>query len=198
MKLQQTDTIAIKFREGDKSAFEAIFREFYPLVLNFANSLVNDRQVAEEICLDTFLKLHKLRGNFNKDSKSSIKAFLMITTRNACFDWLSLQKRRSQETSAYIQYSASGEEVNIIEEMEAELVSHILLKVEALPPQRKIIFIMRGIKGLKHQEIADKLNISVNTVKNQYVQAVKDLRMRVLNSDVFAFYCLPFFCLLIQ
>jgi len=116
----------------------------------FAKRFVLDRQDAEDIVAESFIKLWRLRENF--DNPQSIKAFLFITTRNGCLDFLRASQRQGNNSK--------------------------------VPPNCRQIFKMAHMDGMKNEEIARKLELSYQTVKNQKVRAIKILRVAFNGRDL--------------
>lgn len=82
-----TDKHISAFQQNDERAIQALFKEHYAALVNTADKLVNDKAEAREIVLTTFTKLIALRANFQ--SVADIKAYLLVSTRSACYDYLS-------------------------------------------------------------------------------------------------------------
>lgn len=185
----------MRFREGDAKAFELIYERFFAQVLFFASQYTR-REEAEEIVMDNFRKLWDKRSDFQE--LINIKAFLMISTRNACLNLLYKEKikaEREQQARKFLESRMQWESEKEAE-IQAQVVEYILGQIESLPLQCRTI-IQQKIKGVKNREIADNLNISVNTVKNQVQRGVKLLKIKLLNVEQ-AVYCLLLFPILFQ
>ncbi|HEX4851918.1 MAG TPA: sigma factor, partial [Puia sp.] len=84
MNQQKPGNILRLFNQGDRSAFTAIYNSYSNRVFLYAKYLLNSSVEAEDIVSDTFLKLWHVKARFRTQDK--ISAFLVITTRNACYD----------------------------------------------------------------------------------------------------------------
>jgi len=167
-----------RFNKGEQEAFRVIFDRFYARINYFAFKLLQDHGAAEEIALDTFTTLFRKCADF--PAETNIRAFLYISTKNACYSYLKkkntlLEKQKSfyqheQQNEAEAQASTEGDEV------EGEVLDAIYRAVEKLPSRCKIIFKMIYYDGLKAAQVAEQLHISVNTVKNQRARAIQVLR----------------------
>lgn len=174
--------IADKLRKGNTHALQAIHCLFYPALRNFATNLLRDSQAAEDILTEVFVMLWQKHADF--DSLSNIKAFLFISTRNACINYVKKQKRDSlwkDELSIYL--SDDREEFVLNEMIRAEILQQIYEEVESLPAQCRMIFKMSFMEGFTNPQIAEKLNISLSTVKNHKVKALYLLRIRILGEN---------------
>src|SRR5690349_24963911 len=90
-----TDIIA-GFHKGNSRAFDLLFDMFFPALCYFANKLIEDRQESEDIVLDTFQKLWARREHF--ETMPNIKAFLYITVRNTCLNYLRYRETQRKRT----------------------------------------------------------------------------------------------------
>ncbi len=181
------------FQQGEESAFAAIYNLHFNGIYYYARHFVTDAQEARDITAETFVKLWKLRANF--DNIHKIKTFLHITTRNACIDALRHQKWKAGKLQQLIQLLMEDNESMVTRNnspmaaapkfvnglVEGELLRRIYEEIENLPPQRKTIFKLAYLEGMKNPAIAAKLNISVQTVQNQKTIALKFLRLNVLS-----------------
>lgn len=161
-------------REGvDKEAFECLFHRYYPMVLNFVKGLVKNSAVAEDIAQNTFVKLWLNR--FSLQQGQSVKNYLCVLSRNESINFLRSGKARNIPMSLH--NDSCVHNPNIEDWMSfVETSSIIRANIEALPPQRKAIFMMSRYEHMSNMEIAVKLNLSVRTVEKHIELALKDLR----------------------
>jgi RNA polymerase sigma-70 factor (ECF subfamily) len=174
MKISE-DEFIIKLRHGEGQALTLLFDEYYTALHYFAFRLIENNEEAEDIVLDIFGKLWTRRENF--ESLVNIKAFLYIATRNTCFNYLH-QKRRHAGYKKDLAYLAdmSNEERSEQLKIEAELLRNIHTAIEKLPDRCRIVFELTYFEGLKTDEIAKKLNITISTVTSQRHRAIQLLR----------------------
>lgn len=162
-----------KFRSGNINAFNSIFRKLYPSICSFANKYLRDKQGAEDISQEVFIELWKQREKF--ESIDQIKAFLYLSAKNKCLNVLKhtdVKDKHIQDTIAISEFEDDPFEENVIK---TEVNAYINEVIESLPPQRKKIIIL-SMNGLKNNEIAEELGISVNTVKLQKKIAYEKLK----------------------
>ncbi|MCB9225345.1 MAG: RNA polymerase sigma-70 factor [Crocinitomicaceae bacterium] len=154
--------------------FESIFRSHYEDLCAVANRYLEDLEAAEEIVQSVFVKFWEGRSEIN--IQSSIKGYLITAVKNNCLNQLKHIKIR-EEYKQFNQRELETSHVLADDEVEAtELEEKIRASINQLPEARKKIFVLSRFEGLKYQEIADKLNISVKTVENQMGSAIKQLR----------------------
>lgn len=170
---------------GDQEAFQAVFRQHYQALCYFAMSIVQDREEAEDLVQETFSKLWNKRGDFR--TAANVKAFLYITTKNACLNFLKQKQRQLSREQAftYLQDEASFDPVLV----ETEIIRELYHEIENLPTQCRRIFRMSYLEGRKNEEIAGALDISYNTVRTQKLRALKLIRASLLKKNLLsAFY----------
>jgi RNA polymerase sigma-70 factor (family 1) len=186
MYSMQPDTEWIAaFKRGETHALNHVFKLYNRPLRYFAEQLTGDRQEAEDIVAETFIKLWKRHPHF--ETALNIRAFLYITARNACLDFLNYTKKQ-HERKKELTYLSSDDEQPIIHTMiKAEILGEIYREIEQLPTECKKVFKMSYLEGLRNQEIADQLNLSVHTVKNQKARAIKLMRVRLNISQLILF-----------
>lgn len=174
------DDLINEFRKGNPKSLNTIFKLYYAALCYFADRIVANKEEAEDIAAESFYKLWKRHGNF--ESMYGIRAFLYITTRNACLNYLKQSERISKQQSERIHLLETSDET-FTETTRIEVLREVYAAIENLPPQCKKIVRMSFIEGLKNHEIAEQLNISIHTVKNQKVRGIYLLKMKLLSSN---------------
>ena len=158
------------FREGDPSSFKDVFHLFNEPIFLFVSKLINDHAEAQDITVETFEKLWRLHSRF--ENLTNIKAFLFVTSRNACIDYFR-RKKRHKELTDHMQYLFHDDDPKI--ELSAEVLAILYKALETLPPQPRKILTM-FFEGLTSIEIADILGISTHNVNVQKGIGIKRLR----------------------
>ena len=160
-----------QLNQRDERAFYAMFKQFYPSIVIFANKLVHDNELAQEICSDSFIKLYQSTEIFA--GLNNVKAYLFTVTRNGCTDAI-------RKISHHPQIEELESEKFITEqEIESELVELIYLSIEKLPGRCRRIFQMI-FNGMSTEEIAHALNLSLSTVRNQKARGIRLLKKTIL------------------
>jgi RNA polymerase sigma-70 factor (ECF subfamily) len=170
------------FRKGGPDALQILLKQFYSPLCLFADRLVADKAAAEDIVGESFIKLWNKRCDF--ESTQNIKAFLYITVRNASLNYLKRLKRDSLNKKQLAYLSGEKEEFVLNEMIRAELLKEIMHEINNLPEQCGKVLKLAYLSGLRNQEIANVLNISVHTVKNQKARAVQLLKLRLRDRDL--------------
>ncbi len=165
---------------GDESAFEFIFRQHFTGLCLFAEHFLKDTHEAEEIVEDFFCHLWET-GKY-VSINTSLRGFLYKSVYNQCLKYIRHKKveQKYLEEQYYfidkeILEGASGDypSVNLVTK---ELEQKITLVIEALPDQCRKIFCMNRYQNKTYLEIAQELNLSVNTIKTQMSRALQKLR----------------------
>lgn len=174
-----TETATHKgFKIETKQDFEKLFNIYYSNLCAYANNFLKDVDASEEVVQEILFKLWT-----NKDSiiiTSSVQSYLFRAVRNASLNVLKhidIREDYKVNNEYEMQNSISSEDEMIISELEQKIRNTI----DQLPIERKKIFIMSRYDGLKYSEIAEKLNLSVSTVENQMVKALKFLREELID-----------------
>lgn len=143
----------------------------------YANSFTEDLDAAEEIVQDLFVRFWEQRDT--KEITTSVRAYFYSSVRNACLNQLKhlkiKEKYKQEQEREWMFHSTQNQDDLEINELDKKIHDAI----NALPEGRRKIFILSRFDGLKYQEIADKLNISIKTVENQMGEALKFLRVQL-------------------
>jgi len=160
--------------EGDETAFELLFRFYYPGLLVFARQILFDEVEAENIVQDFFVNLWTNRGNIKLSP--TLKGYFFTSIKNRSFNFL--KSKQIKETTIkdlkYLTETDSLFQSDIF--VESELQDRIKQAIKKLPKRTHEIFILSRSKGLSNDEIAEKLSLSKRTVETQISNALKVLR----------------------
>lgn len=172
---------------GDQAAFRQVFTHFYKRLNQFALSIVKTRESAEEIVEDVFVRIWQQRETL--PSIQNLRVYLYTATKNSSLNYLSRTATASitepfDHIHVELNESALTPEQILIT---AEIQQKIQKAVEALPPRCKMIFKLVREDGLKYKEIAQILNISVNTIDAQMAIAVKRIALAIEAQFDFSF-----------
>ncbi|MDH6359049.1 RNA polymerase sigma-70 factor [Parabacteroides sp. PF5-9] len=150
--------------------FEHQFKELYRPLCLFALRYTGQIDDAEDVVQQAFTDVWgKLSGG---QAIENLKAYMYQTVRNRSLSFItSMNEQRSLEEIPDLTDYSGDEEVFL-----AERNARLWNAIDQLPPERKKIFLLSKRDGLKYQEIADELTISIKTVENQMGKALKTLR----------------------
>ncbi|MDR0430375.1 MAG: RNA polymerase sigma-70 factor [Tannerellaceae bacterium] len=167
-------TIYIDSLQND---FDKIYVSYYYRMYRFAKEYVISDADAENIVQDVFMLLWEKRDVLNV--QIGLTAYLFSLVKNKCVDFLRHRMIVDEYKQELKLKLASLEEINKAFGTDEEIERFITDAINKLPDRCKEIFIKSRIEGKKYREIADELNISVNTVENQMAIALKKLRVEL-------------------
>ena len=161
-------------KKDDEGAFAEIYRRYAESLAGFASSKLFDLEDARDIIHDVFVKLWRERGKLQVDR--DLKAYLFKLSRYRIVDKIRKNITR-EEYAAMVQALADRYEPGIEQQIAAkELQQSVEKALEELSPRVKEIYLLSREENLSIPEIADKLQLSEQTVKNQLSTALKHLR----------------------
>jgi RNA polymerase sigma-70 factor (family 1) len=171
----QLRELQIRVAKGDEMAFTQLYVHFGKKLIHFAISLVRSKEIAEELVEDVFVKLWANRNSIADIDNLTVYIYVAVKNRS-----LSSLSQKAKELIAapfdYLdttldEFAADPYDIMITSEMMANMQHAI----DELPPRCKMIFKLVREDGLKYKEVADILNISVNTIDAQMAIAVKKI-----------------------
>ncbi len=168
------------FSAGKESAMQQLYDFFFVPLCAYGSRFITNEQTVADIVQEIFIKMWDRRKNFY--SIFSLRTFLYTSVRNGCLNELRNQNRRGKKVEIS-ELTALEYRDFIVEE---EVYRMISMEIDALPPAMKRVFEL-SLLDLKVKEIAEILNVSEQTVKNQRAAAKKRLRER-LRDWMFLFF----------
>lgn len=187
MKNYHSDTDKDFFRrisEGDENAFAHIFKSWYQPLFWHALKILKSEFWAEEIIQEVFALLWINRIQLSGINNPGAYLYKMVTNK-------ALDRIRKQKIEVKMQYFiAMQPEAEQLESDERKSKRELLLQaVESLPEQRKLVYELRFQQGISYEEIAKKLSISKNTVRNQIVKALDTIRRFLIHKkEIFVLF----------
>ena len=164
---------------------KVFFDENFKSLCYYAYTFVDDFVLAEDFVQDAFIAYYRNKDVIKKDN-STIKAYLYTTIKNSIINWSRRNKveERYWRLNKFVEFDDKDFENAIIE---SEVLSEINKIILELPRACKEIFELSYFEGLPNQEIADKLEVSINTVKTQKRRGLAYVRSK-LNPEYFLIF----------
>jgi RNA polymerase sigma-70 factor (ECF subfamily) len=160
------ETLVNECIDGNEKAQRLLFDRFSGKMLGVSMRYINDKEHAQDVLQDAFIKVFKNLKRFNKEG--SFEGWIRRIVVNTALDELRKMKKRRND----IELDDSFVQVSFNNFTEERLQAESLLKlVQGLPDGYRTVFNLFAIEGYSHKEIAEKLNISENTSKSQYSRA---------------------------
>lgn len=165
-----------KIQLGDKKAFKHLFDEYYSSLCFYANLIINNIDLAQDIVSDCFVRIWEKKATI--EIHSSIKHYLLLSVRNAIYSYLRSPESKKIDISLIETKleSIPIEEYNLEKEADIQYLSSL---IEKLPEQRKKILKLAAYSGKTYKEIAHILGITENTVNKQMSRAYSFLREKL-------------------
>jgi RNA polymerase sigma-70 factor (family 1) len=171
------DELMALLREGDVSAFEEIHRRYYPVLYSHAYRRLPEREEVKDILQEVFTYLWNNRLTLTFES--GINAYLYTCVRNRIINIYRHHKIKDLYLHS-IECFAQNPDINTDEHLRTkELIALLEREIQALPPKMSVVFRMSRQEQLSHKEIAEKLDISVFTVRKQINNSLKILRVKL-------------------
>lgn len=153
--------------------FGKLFRQHHAGLCNLAYNIVGDTDAAKDIVQEVFVKLWNNRNQLTFGDQ--IKHYLFKATAHTSYNHIRANKRITPlEDYEGLNTLATGAGTEGVEFKELEVRAR--QAIDRLPPKCKTIYVLSRHEGLKHQEIADTLGLSIKTVENQMGIALEKLR----------------------
>lgn len=163
-----------EIKEGDQQAFEVVFKGMYADLCRYAHSFLKDKDDAEDLVQNTFVKVWDKRDQI--ELSDSLSGYLYRMVYNQSMNKIKHQNIRLEHVEHVKHQFDEGEFVIDNAQNLNEMHERVHLAIDKLPKECGRIFKMSRFEELKYQEIADTLEISIKTVENQIGKALKIMR----------------------
>jgi RNA polymerase sigma-70 factor (ECF subfamily) len=163
-------------RQDDEKALKELFDAFYGKLIEIAKFFVDDQFLAQDIVSEVFIKLWKNRSNL--EEIKSIDPYLYIATKRQSLNQIRNNKKKNHvpienlDTTIHVE-SRSPE--NIL--FSKEFAGIIKSAINNLPSKCRLVYTLVKDDGMKYQEVADTLGISVKTVEMHVGKALKRIKI---------------------
>lgn len=164
----------LSFQKGEEKGFSFFLREYHAALCYFSFRIIKDKDNAEDIVSEAYLKLWERHAGF--DNVGSIRSFLYTVVHNASIDYLRQNKKRSAYSKEIVYLDEEKESYVLQQIIEAETYHEIVSSLKILPPKCREIFRMIYFEGKDYAEIANELKLSINTIRVQKARALAILR----------------------
>jgi len=166
---------SIALGHSDIQSFSEIFQRHYAALCLFAERMVGNH--AEDVVEEFFLSLWNTPHDFESDEH--LRAFLYRSVKNACLNFLKISLRTNERNTKYAIVQGQIENSYLTEITRTEIIRELHQAISELPPQCSKIISMGYIDGMSNSEIAEKLGLSLQTVKNQKLRGLGLLRKKL-------------------
>ena len=181
MTREQELTIIRRVQHGDVNAFELLVAAYEKNVFNVAMQMVGNREDAQDMAQEAFLKAYNSLSSFRGDSKFSSWLYRIVS--NVCLDFKRRQGRRPSSSLTVEDDEGETLELDIADEsqspealLERKLTREAVRRgLQELPDEQRQILLLREIQGLSYEEIGEAMGLEPGTVKSRIFRARKKL-----------------------
>ncbi len=174
MNTNETDEKLVQaLQAGDQSAFQQLFRRHYPSACQAIRRFLPNRAIIEDLAQDVFVRLWERRDQLN--IQTSFGAYLRRSAINEALMYLRRQKKNNASELDEARLLAASDNAHDVM-VGADLQQQIRQAIDSLPPRCRTIFLLSRHEEMSYREIAERLTISIKTVENQMVKALRILR----------------------
>ena len=162
-----------RIKQGDISAFENVFREYYAPLTHYTYGILKDMEAAEEVVQDFFFVYWNNRHEI--EIQTSLKSYLYQSVRNKALKIIRHENVKLNYAARFLEAEGSSRseshpwELNELQALINEVLAH-------LPERCSRIFCMNRFEGLKYREIAEQLSVSVKTVEANMGKALCEFK----------------------
>jgi RNA polymerase sigma-70 factor (ECF subfamily) len=187
MKIRRTDEeLMLQYKDGDKDAFEVLYRRHEKPVLDFIYRMVMDASEAESLCQEAFYKVVKSRKRYRATAR--FKTWLFQIALNLCRDRMRRMKHRKHlslnapvvthnDGGVVLQDCISDPSPDVVKNVETgELKSLIKAAIASLPEEEHLVVVMKEYQGMPYSEIAEVLDCPIGTLKSHNYRAHQRLK----------------------
>jgi len=187
-------TLVRNAASGDAASFENLILPYEKPIYNFCFRMFNNREDAQDVAQEIFLKIFRNLKKFNSRGEGSFKKWLYKVANNACID--ELRKRGSRISAESLDEAVESEDGEMSRQYESkesppdevvisrERQSEIKKAIAGLPADYKNIIILRDIQGLSYEEIAEITGAKLGTVKSKLSRARTALRDKLIKNEI--------------
>jgi RNA polymerase sigma-70 factor (ECF subfamily) len=183
LKSTSDEQLIAKFQQGDLTAFDQIVDRYQGQLINFVGRLLNDRNAAEDIVQETFLRVYRNKHRYKEIARFS--TWIYTIAGNLARTELRRRKIRnffsiSQRGEGEKDYEIPDSDIDVEKSVEGSLVKEMILReVMKLPVYFREVIILRDLQDLSYEEISQILNVPLGTVKSRVNRGRSQIQKRL-------------------
>ncbi|RWZ60228.1 RNA polymerase sigma factor SigX [Halobacillus fulvus] len=170
-----------------KPFFDELYDEYHHDLFQFLIYMVKDRDLAEDLVQDVYLKVLKSHDSFT--GKSTRKTWLFSIARHVAIDYFRKKKRKRTRVMEFFDWGEKGEELKDRQDLPEEVaiqneeLKQVYIALDECTVDQRSVIILRFIQGMSIQEAATILGWSESKVKTTQHRAMKALRKRLESAE---------------
>ena len=182
------EDLMVMYQKGEVRAFEVLLSRHRKPVYNFILRFVGDKETAEDLLQETFMRVIKGADAYKRQAKFT--TWLYTIARNLCVDQTRRRKHRrhasldapmdtSEESGSLMDVIASNEMASDRKSVNKELFATMQRAIAGLSEEQREVFLMREFLDMPFKQIADVVGVPENTVKSRMRYALEKLRLEL-------------------
>jgi RNA polymerase sigma-70 factor (ECF subfamily) len=165
------------WQKGEEEGYSYFFKAYRSSLIVLATGIVKEREIAQDIVQDCLVRLWQKRPQIQ--DISALRSYFYRAVYNECINYLRVENRRSEIRKVM---KSQAEDTSFFQNMvRAETLRHLYAAIKTLPPQCSKIVHMYYEEGKDYKTIADQLDLSINTVRNQKRRGIELLKKKFPN-----------------
>ena len=184
--IRSDEDLLTSLRQGSEDAFTVIYERYHKLLYVLAYKYLKSTYSSEDAVQQVFLKLWEARSLLMVNV--NLRNYLYTMLKNHVLNEIRNNNSAVEKNNEIVQSAPEYEDELLIKIEEQDMMSHFYQAIDHLPEQKRQVCLYKLKGNLSNQEIADKMNISVPTVKTHYAQAIKILRAHFERLFLFLLY----------
>ncbi|HEY0273954.1 MAG TPA: RNA polymerase sigma-70 factor [Chitinophaga sp.] len=166
------------FQSGNMQAYEEVYRRYWSLLYISACKILREEDEAKDIVQEIFLSF--LNNGRSLTLTTSLSAYLYTAVRYKVLDRIKHLQVKDQHFASLAQYAEAAQALTDGRLLEKELIEKMEQAIRLLPDKMRVVFELSRRESLSHKEIARLLQISDKTVKKQIANALKVLKVKLV------------------
>lgn len=163
--------------KGDRKALEVLYQKYYALLLNYGLKCNPDKELIKDCIQDLFVNLYQ--NTHLSTTNITVRSYLLRALRNNLIYKLSTQKEENSLDDSTFLIAANDdlfEQLFPKNDHDQQLARQLLNAMSQLPPNQKTVLYLRYVKELSYKEIADIMDVNVQSSMNLSSRALSKLR----------------------
>lgn len=173
VKKDKLRSIFMEFKNGDKSSYEVLYKEYFKMVYGVVFSIIKNKEISEDIVQEIFLKIYNLEKE--KFPEKGELSWLYTISKNEALGYL---RRKKQEVNIDEIYELGNEDNKIDELIDIQTYKKM---IKGLNKQEQEIISLKVLSDFTFKSIGEMLSMPTATVQWKYYKAVSSLRISLVN-----------------
>ncbi|SEW53374.1 RNA polymerase sigma factor [Chitinophaga arvensicola] len=177
-----------RIADGNEAAMKHFFQSFYPRLRYFILDVLKDDAEAQDIAQEAISIFWNRREHFRHATIREAGAFLFTVARNKCHDHRKHLQVKSSKQGEIIYSQETIEDILEAKIIKEDLFNRVYAEILTLPPSQVQLLKMIFVEDLSTPEIAERLGITPNNVRNQKARALEKLRLLLEKRRLMIFF----------